>query len=143
MTHAGHWQAMFWILLVHGVIMLLSTLLFTETLQEQHAISLTNIVRQYRAGFGSRALIIYALFVGFVTLFSYCFAAAAPGIAQTILHINTAQYGYANLSKMAGMLVGDLLAASLLKRIDGRWLLPLGAALILCFMLLLAYWYWQ
>ena len=141
-THLGHWNAMFWILGVYGVVMLASTCLFTETLTMPVAMSWRSIVRQYRQGFGSRSLCIYALFVGLVTLATYCYSAAAPGIAAQFLQINAAQYGTANFSNMAGMLIGAFVAASLLKRTQGLWLLPVGAMGIVLCMVLIGLWHW-
>ena len=112
------WSATFWILLVHGLLALASTWAFKETLKEKKAVHVKAIFQNYATAFKSKKLISYALFLGFVSVISYCYSAGAPIIAQTFLHLTTSQYGYWNLLVMVGMLAGGISAASVLKHYD-------------------------
>ncbi|ARG97170.1 MFS transporter [Legionella micdadei] len=111
-----NWTYCFLFLLVHGLLMLWGTQVFNETLEEQQPIHFKDIIHTYKQALSSRILVLYALVVGFCSIIGYCFSAAGPQIANEVLHISAAKYGYWNLLNMMGMLLGGLWAKVLLNR---------------------------
>lgn len=120
------WAGCFVFLLVHGIIMLAGASVFTETLQHPQAINLATIVEGYKQALSSSTLVIYALAVGFCSAIGYCFSAAAPFIANDLLHLSTIEYGYWNCLNIIGMLAGSIVAKYLLNRIQAHLLTGIG-----------------
>ncbi|HHF7374819.1 MFS transporter [Legionella bozemanae] len=125
-TEFLHWQGCFWILLVHGLIMLWGTCIFSETLIHPKSIYVLTIVRDYYAALASAKLVIFSLVVGCCSAISYCFSAAGPQIAEKILKLSAAEYGYWNILNIIGMLLGGLLAKRLLARFSANQLITIG-----------------
>ncbi|AWN73884.1 MFS transporter [Legionella anisa] len=125
-TEFLHWQGCFWILLVHGLIMLWGTCIFSETLIHPKSIDVMTIVRDYYAALASTKLVIFSLVVGCCSAISYCFSAAGPQISEEILKLSAAEYGYWNILNIIGMLLGGLLAKRLLARFSANQLITIG-----------------
>lgn len=125
-TEFLHWQGCFWILLVHGLIMLWGICIFSETLIHPKSIYVLTIVRDYYAALASAKLVIFSLVVGCCSAISYCFSAAGPQIAEKILKLSAAEYGYWNILNIIGMLLGGLLAKRLLARFSANQLITIG-----------------
>ena len=98
-----NWSLLFWILIVHGLLLFLSTWLFEETLGDQKDTHMATILNGYLAAFSSKKLLSFSCLVGFVSLYSYCYSTAAPMIALQFLHLNPALYGTWNTLTMIGM----------------------------------------
>lgn len=130
-TQYLNWHDIFWILLIHAVLTYLSTYLFEETLTIKKAIHVKAIMQSYAHAFKNIRLIKYALFLGFVSVFSYCYSAAGPMIAKNFLGLNAALYGSWNSVTMVGMLAGSLCAAQLMKRYDTTRLLIFSVFMML------------
>ncbi len=116
LTQYISWAAVFYVLALHGILILLSTWCFQETLKQKQSIHIVAIYKGYLTAFSSKRLIIYSLLLGFVSVNSYCYSTAAPMIAHAYLNLTPAQYGSWNSLTMVGMLLGSLSAAQLLKR---------------------------
>lgn len=58
-TEYLHWQWCFWFLLAHGIIMLLGTSVFSETLVHPKPIRIITIIRDYYAALASEQLVIF------------------------------------------------------------------------------------
>lgn len=125
-TEFLHWQGCFWILLVHGLIMLWGTCIFSETLTHPKSIYILTIIRDYYAALASAKLVIFSLVVGCCSAISYCFSAAGPQISEKILKLSAAEYGYWNILNIIGMLLGGLLAKRLLARFSANQLITIG-----------------
>lgn len=125
-TEYLNWQGCFWILLVHGVIMLWGTCMFSETLTHPKSIHVLTIIRDYYAALASAKLVIFSLVVGCCSAISYCFSAAGPQIAEDILKLSAAEYGYWNILNIVGMLFGGLFAKQLLARFSAHRLITIG-----------------
>ncbi|KTD41749.1 MFS transporter [Legionella parisiensis] len=121
-----HWQGCFWILLVHGLIMLWGTCIFSETLIHPKSIYVLTIIRDYYTALASAKLVIFSLVVGCCSAISYCFSAAGPQISEKILKLSAAEYGYWNILNIIGMLLGGLLAKRLLGRFSAIQLITIG-----------------
>ena len=127
-TEYSHWDNCFVLLLVHGLLMLYGTRVFSETLIAPQAINLGSIIRGYKAVLSSGSLLTYSLVVGLCSSISYCFSAAGPQIAMELFHLSPAEYGYWNAFNMLGMLAGGLLAKVLLQRFSADKVIALGLA---------------
>ncbi|WP_419420941.1 MFS transporter [Legionella sp. D16C41] len=112
------WAGCFIILLLQNIVMFIGTFLFRETLTTRQSIDIKTIIFNYKQALKCRTLIIFSLGVGFCSIFSYCFAAVAPQIANDYLYLSPAEYGYWNLLNMIGMLLGGLWSRKLLASYD-------------------------
>jgi len=110
-----HWQYCFAVLLVHGFIMLGLTWQFQETLQKPLELHPLRILSGYLSALKNKRLIVFSLTVGLVSAVAYCYSAAAPLYAHSVLHLTPDIYGYWNLLNMLGMLTSGFLSAYLMK----------------------------
>ena len=136
-TEYLQWQDCFWFLMVHGMLMYASTYLFEETLKQPQKTSILTMVKLYSLALCHKRLFVFAMFVGLVSVFSYCFAAAAPIIVQQHLKASSADYGYYNTINMLGMFLGAMVSGSLIQKqgelkvlIYATFLIALGALLM-------------
>ncbi|KTD10660.1 major facilitator superfamily (MFS) transporter [Legionella gratiana] len=125
-TEYLHWQGCFWFLLAHGIIMLWGTSIFSETLVHPKPIHVVTIIRDYYTALTSGQLVIFSLVVGCCSAISYCFAAAGPQIAEELLKLSAAEYGYWNGLNIVGMLLGGLLTKQLLARLSAQRVIVIG-----------------
>lgn len=125
-TEYWHWQGCFVFLLLHGVLMLFGTCIFSETLVTPKPIHVLTIIRDYHVALTSTKLLVYSLVVGSCSAISYCFSAAGPQIAHEQLLLSAAEYGYWNGLNIIGMLIGGLLAKPLLGRLAVNSVIALG-----------------
>lgn len=125
-TEYWQWSICFLILLIHGLVMLWGTRMFSETLKNPQAMNLRMIIKGYKQALASGTLVSFAFVVGFCSVISYCFSAAAPQIANDLLHLSAAKYGYWNLVNMIGMLIGGVLAKALLNRFQPMQVIVIG-----------------
>jgi len=130
-THYFVWQDCFWVLLIHGVIMLTLTWQFTETLKKPLPLNPISILSGYRSALKSKRLVVFSLVVGLAAAVNYGYSAAAPLYAQSVLKLTPATYGYWNLINMVGMLASGFLSAHLIKRYGPKLLLSMGLALMI------------
>ncbi|GGG04084.1 MULTISPECIES: MFS transporter [Cysteiniphilum] len=129
-TQYLQWQDLFFILFIHGVLAYLSTFLFHETLQEKHSLHPIAIAQRYAHALKNHRLRHYALIIGLCSTVSYGYAAAAPMIAQHMLHLTPSEYGYWNLIALAGTLISGLSAPRILHRFDVNKIIIVAIAII-------------
>ncbi|MFW2570290.1 MFS transporter [Legionella sp. 29fVS95] len=125
-TEYWHWTDCFLLLFIQGTLMLAGTWLFKETLKNKQAINIRTIMLAYKQALASHTLVLFALVVGLCSVISYCFSAAGPQIANDLLYLSAAEYGYWNLVNMLGMLLGGLGAKYLLNRFPAMQVIVLG-----------------
>lgn len=130
-TQYLHWQDCFWILLAHGIAMLLLTRKFKETLYKPISLHPHIILARYIDTLKSFRLVVFSFAVGMVSAFAYGYSAAAPIYAQTLLHLSASQYAYWNLINMLGMLGSGLLSTFLMKKYGAKNVLLLGFSLMI------------
>jgi len=121
-----NWTVCFWVLLFHGIVMLVSTMLFENSHKQPGKLNLRSILKNYWRELMNTRLIMFSLIVGLMSSFSYTYSSIAPLYANQNLHQTSSQYGYWNLLNMAGMLIGGLLGASIIKRAGPKKLLLAG-----------------
>ena len=125
-TQYLHWQVCFWVLLIHGGLMLALTWCFQVRQQVKQRLYPLFIIRDYLQVLRNWRLLIFSLVVGLMSAFSYGYSAAAPIYAHVQLHLSAGAYGYWNLINMIGMLGGGLLSAYCMKRFGAKNLLVIG-----------------
>ena len=128
-TEYFQWQDCFWILLVHGIIMLTCTKCFPETLKQKHSIHPNTIIKNYYHTLKSFRLITFSLVVGLLSVFSYGYAATAPIFTQAHLQLTAGQYGTWNLLNMVGMFFSGIVSVKLMKKYHEKIVLILGFVL--------------
>lgn len=126
MTSYFHWQACFWILFFHGLLMLILTAFFHVEHEEKESLHPMQILIGYWRAIQDPRLVIFALVVGFVSAFSYGYSAVAPLYTAHSLHMTAASYGNWNLINMIGMLAGGLLSARAMKHWGPKKVLFIG-----------------
>ncbi len=137
-TQYLNWQSCFWILFLHGGLMLALTWQFQSVSHERQALHPVVILRNYCHALKSSQLIIFSLVVGVMSVFSYGYAAIAPLYTQEKLALSASVYGYWNGLNMVGMLAGGLLSARLMKNAGPKRLLSIGfCGMLICSSILL------
>ncbi|MCX7120468.1 MAG: MFS transporter [Gammaproteobacteria bacterium] len=129
-TQYLQWQDCFLLLFIHGIAMLILTKQFPETLKVPAAIHPKTIAMHYLTAFKNTRLIIFSVVVGFVSVFSYGYSAAAPIYAQIDLKLSASQYGYWNCVNMIGMGTGGICCVYLIKKMGEKYVLILGLTCI-------------
>jgi MFS family permease len=129
-TQYWHWQDCFWVLMLHGVLMLAATWQFPETLKKKVSLHPKVLLLMYFNAAKCRSLIVFSLLVGLCSMGNYCFQAAGPLIAQKELGLTASQYGFWNLINMAGMFSSGIVCVRLVKKYDVRQILAFS---LLCF----------
>lgn len=126
-TAFGNWQDCFWLLLIHAVLILLSTYWFSESHQRGQPVAIKKMVGGYANALKNRQLILFSLLLGLVSVFSYGYSAVAPIYAKQVLHMSASGYGSWNLLNMAGMLGSGLFSAFIMERWGVKRLLVTGS----------------
>jgi MFS transporter, DHA1 family, multidrug resistance protein len=105
------WGDCFWLLLIHGVVMLALTWQLPETLTKSVRISVQTIAHNYLHAIKSTKLVAASLVVGLTSVVSYTYSAAAPLYAHMQLHLTPGGYGIWNIINMVGMLASGIISS--------------------------------
>ena len=130
-TQYWKWQDNFWLLFIHGVVMLILTWVFQETLRMQKRINWQEITRGYLDALKSKKLVFFAMMVGSLTTVFYVYAAEAPLYAHKVLKLSASEYGYWSLVNMVGMVIGSLLSLFFLQKYEIKSTFLIGSVSIL------------
>ena len=130
-TEYFDWVNCFWILLVHGFVMLFCSWQFSETLSEPQSLRPMTILRGYASALKSSRLIIFSLTIALLTVVNYCYSAAAPLYAHDTLILSADKYAYWNLLNTLGMLGSAFLGAYLMQRHTAKRVICIGLSLML------------
>lgn len=125
-TQYGHWQYCFGLLSAYGLLMLYGTKVFTETLKEPQSIHFITILNGYKKAVSSLTLVTFSVVVGLCSAIGYCFSAAGPQIANGLLKLTPAEYGYWNCFNVIGMFTSGLLAKALLQKYNAHQVIAIG-----------------
>lgn len=113
-------MACFELLAAYGVISLLATYLFNETLVESQPLHIAHLCRSYLAVFKSKRLVYFSLVLALCSSINYCYSTASPMIATKLLGLSPSEYGLWNGMNIAGMIASSFLASRLLKRFSAE-----------------------
>ena len=125
------WGDCFWVLLIHGLIMLACTWQFPETMTKFIRISVSTIAHQYLHAIKSTQLIAASLIVALTSIVSYTYSAAAPVYAHIQLHLTPGGYGIWNTINMVGMLASGLMSSYLIPRYPVQSIIPFGILMMI------------
>jgi MFS family permease len=128
-THFG-WSFNFLVLFIQGIFSLLMLRGFPETLKASKSIHPLEILKSYGVALRSRTLVTYALWVGFVSAFSYGYSVVAPMLSQSWFDLSPTAYGNYSLLNMLGMFAGSFLAIPLLKKASNRQIIVFSSAMM-------------
>ena len=129
-SHYWHWQDCFWLLFVHGCMMLLLTWQFTEPRVAQLSPGVIHIVKSYIGSFKNTQLIVYSLMLGLASVITYGYSAMAPVYAHDVLHLSPSVYGYWNLLTITGALASGIFGSYLMKKYDAKKVIHLALLLL-------------
>jgi MFS transporter, DHA1 family, multidrug resistance protein len=136
------WGDCFWLLLIHGLVMLALTWQLPETLTKSVRISVKSIVHNYLNAIKSTQLVAASLVVALTSVVSYTYSAAAPLYAHMQLHLTPGSYGIWNIINMVGMLASGFISRYLMPRYTVKSILKFGMLMIIpCIVSLLLLFY--
>jgi MFS family permease len=118
LTQYFHWISCFYFLAAYGLLMmaLSSRLPETKTVLDLNAFEIHHLIEGYTSQFKNKQLVAAGLLMGCGCSLIYLFATLAPFIAIGHYGLSSAEYGFANFIPSAGMFIGGLLSAQLLKK---------------------------
>lgn len=125
-TQYTHWQGCFIVLLIQGVLALVGLKLFDETLTKPKLFHIPTLIKDYLHALSSFQLITFSAVWSVSSVVAYCYAAAAPQIANQYLNLSASSYGYWNILNIVGMLIGGLSARPLLKHYSVMQVILMG-----------------
>lgn len=122
------WTACFAACALYGVLLLALVTRLPETAEglDKNALKFKHLLSGYKKQIKNVALVRGGLLLGSGTCFVYVFAAMVPFIAINMMGMTTASYGLANLIPPIGLIVGSLISARLVKRIDMNQIIRMG-----------------
>lgn len=128
LTQNFGWLSTFYANLIYGVLLFLLVTKIPESkmVYDHDALRLNKIIHSYRSQFLNPSLIAGGLLMGCVTCFVYLFAALAPFIAITMMQMEPAKYGIANLLPPIGLVLGSFLSAKLITKYDSYKIISTG-----------------
>lgn len=125
------WQQCFWVLAFHGVLMLLLTWQFEESLKQTKSLNVSNLVSGYLVTLKSLPFVTFSILLGLCAVLNYCYSLAAPLYTHNVLHLSPGDYGTWNILSIIGMFFSGVLSAYFIKRFGVGKTLYLGLVLIL------------
>lgn len=125
------WGDCFWLLLIHGLVMLALTWQFPETLTQSVTISVKTVVHNYLHAIKSTRLVAASFVVAVTSVVSYTYSAAAPLYAHIQLHLTPGGYGIWNIINMIGMLASGFISSYLMPRYTVNSILQFGMLMII------------
>ena len=125
------WGDCFWLLLIHGLVMLALTWQFPETLTQSVTISVKTVVHNYLHAIKSTRLVAASFVVAVTSVVSYTYSAAAPLYAHMQLHLTPGGYGIWNIINMIGMLASGFISSYLMPRYTVNSILQFGMLMII------------
>lgn len=125
------WSSSFIFMFIYGILILIIGVILPEviTIKDSKALNISVIIKNYILLLKTSTVIFGGLLVGSGTCFIYTFAALAPFIALSHMHMSPAQYGSYNFIPVAGMICGCLLANHLGKTMNPTKMIKLGLAI--------------
>lgn len=122
------WESCFYFLAFYGAVILLISTRLPETSKpsDLQSLTVTSVVRGYRATLKNRRLLICAMMMGCGSAMVYLFASKSPFIGIKVIGLDPETFGAFNLIPSAGMLLGSFLVTGLVGRFSLYSLLLCG-----------------
>ena len=123
-----NWTSTFYACTLYGLLLLVLVyrLPETKTKLDLHALHFEHLINAYLVQFKNKKLIIGGFIMGGSTAFVYLFAALAPFVAMSILHMDATNYGMANLIPSIGLVLGSVVSAQLAKKYQQSFIIKIG-----------------
>lgn len=134
-----HWYYCFYVLLIHAVIMLGASFLYENKKDFEFNLKVSAIIDGYKNAFSSFKLVVFALTLGVMTVFSYCYSAAGPFIAHSMFNLNSTQYSLWTSMTIIGIVLGSMLVAKIINKHDTHKILIVA---LICFVVLVVVMAW-
>ncbi|OIN84615.1 multidrug effflux MFS transporter [Francisella sp. TX07-6608] len=134
-----HWYYCFYVLLIHAVIMFGASFLYENKKDFEFNLKVSAIIDGYKNAFSSFKLVVFALTLGVMTVFSYCYSAAGPFIAHSMFNLNSAQYSLWTSMTIIGIVLGSMLVAKIINKHDTHKILIVA---LICFVVLVVVMAW-
>lgn len=127
--HLASWQAIFWVLVMVGLLTLASLLLLPETLPTLHRVpaSLRTIVARYGALLRNARFLAYAATGGFFYAGTFAYIAGSPFAYIGYHHVPAQLYGLLFAAGIVGVMATNQANARLLEHYHSDRLLMVGA----------------
>ncbi len=125
------WQQCFWVLAIHGVLMLILTWQFEESLTQPKPLNVSSLVLGYLETLKNLPFVTFSIILGLCSVLNYCYSLAAPLYTHQILDLSPGQYGTWNILSIIGMFFSSVLSTYFIKRFDVSKTLYIGLVLIL------------
>lgn len=139
-AHFG-WQSTFYAGAIYGLILLALVTRLPETQKKLHldALKFKHVIHAYSTQLKNKTLIIGGILMAGASCFVYVFAAIGPFIAMNLLHMNTVQYGVANLLPSIGLLLGSIFSGQFVKKYNFFKSIKLGILIALLSAMIMAF----
>ncbi|API85920.1 multidrug effflux MFS transporter [Francisella uliginis] len=131
----SNWSYCFYVLLFHAVIMFGASFLYENKKDFGFNLKVSAIIDGYKDAFSSFKLIVFALTLGVMTVFSYCYSAAGPFIAHSMFNLNSAEYSIWTSMTIIGIILGSILVAKIINKYESYKILIIA---LICFLILIA-----
>ncbi|QIW09228.1 MFS transporter [Francisella sp. LA112445] len=136
-TTYSHWSNCFYVLLLHAVIMFGLSFLYENKRDFDFNLRVSAIIEGYLEAFSSFKLVVFALTLGVMSLFSYCYSAAGPFIAHHIFNFNSAQYSIWTSMTIIGILSGAVVAAKIINKYKSESILLVALVCLIILIVIL------
>lgn len=133
-----NWNYCFYVLLIHGLVMLGCSFMYQNNKDLGYVLNITNILNGYSDALSNKKLIIFALTIGVMTVFSYCYSTASPFITHQMFGFSSAQYGLWNTMTIVGILIGSFMVARIINKYTSESILIIALIVLMVLFILLA-----
>ncbi|MED7819977.1 MULTISPECIES: multidrug effflux MFS transporter [unclassified Francisella] len=129
-----HWYYCFYVLLLQAVIMFGASFLYDNKKDFSFDLKVSAIIDGYKDAFSNFKLVVFAMTLGVMTVFSYCYSVAGPFIAHNMFNFNSAEYSLWTSMTIIGIISGSMLIAKVINKHDSHRILIVA---LVCFFALL------
>ncbi|WP_150466798.1 MFS transporter [Francisella sp. SYW-9] len=137
-TSYSYWSYTFYVLLLHALIMFGASFLYDNKKDSDFNLKISSILDGYKQAFSSFKLIAFALTLGVMTVFSYCYSTAGPFIAHSMFNFGGAQYSIWNSMTIVGIILGSIIVSRIINIYDSRKILVVSLICLIILIVILA-----
>ncbi|WP_231138693.1 MFS transporter [Francisella orientalis] len=133
-----NWNYCFYVLLIHGLVMLGCSFMYQNNKDLGYVLNITNILKGYSDALSNKKLIIFALTIGVMAVFSYSYSIANPFITHQMFGFSSTKYGLWNTMTIVGILVGSFMVARIINKYTSESILIIALIVLMVLFILLA-----
>ena len=124
--------------LVHGIIMFGCSLLYQNTKDVSYVLNINNILNNYKQALSNTKLLVFALTIGEMTVFSYCYATSSFFITSQLFGFSSAEYGLWNTMTIISIVKGSLIVVKIVNKYSSESILIIALVTMMSLLILLA-----